>query len=316
MYLNSVLITGCAGDIGLGISTILREIPWINKIYGTDINDQFPAEYFYDAFFKVPRVTQADYIEVISDLVKKHNIELIIPVSEPELRFFYINNIKKINGVQLLMPSFNIMEIGFDKLHTANYLRENGYPFPWTVEVSEGNPLEIPCIIKSRDGSGSKTVNIVRDDNLSFYKNNNNYKNFIFQELLLPDDEEYTCGVFRTKKGISRTIIFKRVLAGGRTGYAEVVKNDTIEKLLISLSKNINFQGSVNFQLRMTKKGPIIFEINPRFSSTVVFRHKLGFKDVQWAILDLYNELKEEHLRIPNNIVGKKIFRADKEIIF
>jgi carbamoyl-phosphate synthase large subunit len=65
----------------------------------------------------------------------------------------------------------------------------------------------------------------------------------------------------------------------------------------------------------MTKKGPIIFEINPRFSSTVVFRHKLGFKDVQWAILDLFNELKEKHLSIPD-IVGRKIFRADKEIIF
>ena len=28
----------------------------------------------------------------------------------------------------------------------------------------------------------------------------------------------------------------------------------------------------------------MVFEINPRFSSTVLFRHLLGFKDVIWAI--------------------------------
>jgi carbamoyl-phosphate synthase large subunit len=27
-----------------------------------------------------------------------------------------------------------------------------------------------------------------------------------------------------------------------------------------------------------------VFEINPRFSSTVLMRHRLGFSDVLWAI--------------------------------
>ena len=30
----------------------------------------------------------------------------------------------------------------------------------------------------------------------------------------------------------------------------------------------------------------MIFEINPRFSSTVLFRHLMGFEDVLWSIQD------------------------------
>lgn len=40
----------------------------------------------------------------------------------------------------------------------------------------------------------------------------------------------------------------------------------------------------MNVQLRLTDHGPRVFEINPRFSSTVLMRHRLGFSDVLWAI--------------------------------
>ena len=40
----------------------------------------------------------------------------------------------------------------------------------------------------------------------------------------------------------------------------------------------------MNVQLRLTDRGPRVFEINPRFSSTVLMRHRMGFTDVLWAI--------------------------------
>ena len=37
----------------------------------------------------------------------------------------------------------------------------------------------------------------------------------------------------------------------------------------------------------------MIFEINPRFSSTAFMRHKLGFMDVIWSIEEFYgNSIK------------------------
>ena len=51
-----------------------------------------------------------------------------------------------------------------------------------------------------------------------------------------------------------------------------------------SVAAGMNLYGSINIQLRITDKGPRIFEINPRFSSTVLMRHRIGFCDLLWAI--------------------------------
>lgn len=40
----------------------------------------------------------------------------------------------------------------------------------------------------------------------------------------------------------------------------------------------------MNIQLRITKSGPHIFEINPRFSFTILMRHRLGFCNLLWTL--------------------------------
>ena len=38
--------------------------------------------------------------------------------------------------------------------------------------------------------------------------------------------------------------------------------------------------GATNFQLKLTKKGPVIFEINPRFSGTTHIRSLFGLNEI------------------------------------
>jgi carbamoyl-phosphate synthase large subunit len=52
------------------------------------------------------------------------------------------------------------------------------------------------------------------------------------------------------------------------------------------LAEALDLRGSINVQLRITTNGPRIFEINPRFSSTVLMRHQMGFCDLVWSIQD------------------------------
>jgi carbamoyl-phosphate synthase large subunit len=60
-----------------------------------------------------------------------------------------------------------------------------------------------------------------------------------------------------------------------------------VEHYLRQIAEALTLHGSINVQLKMTRNGPVAFEINPRFSSTVVFRHLLGFHDFIWAMKDL-----------------------------
>src|SRR3546814_16519316 len=58
----------------------------------------------------------------------------------------------------------------------------------------------------------------------------------------------------------------------------------SIESLCATVARALDLSGSINIQLRLGSRGPMIFEINPRFSSTVVFRHRLGFSDLLWSL--------------------------------
>jgi len=166
-------------------------------------------------------------------------------------------------------------------------------------------------ILKSRTGSGSSNVSIVNEfETFQLIKKSN--PNFIVQEYLEGDNGEFTCGVFRSTDGTIRNIIFKRELMGGFTGYGEVVENESIENILEEIARKLNLIGSINVQLRLTQRGPMVFEINPRFSSTVRFRDLFGFKDVLWSIED---KLKMPLSNYQANSVGKKLFKGFNEYI-
>ena len=106
--------------------------------------------------------------------------------------------------------------------------------------------------------------------------------------------------------------MLRRVLVGDSTGRAVVVRNPAIEEYVIRIIEAWNVSGLYNIQLRLTDDGPKIFEINPRLSSTLVFRHKLGFQDFKWWVSEaLGMELPHYDAVSP----GTKIYRGNIEYI-
>jgi carbamoyl-phosphate synthase large subunit len=109
----------------------------------------------------------------------------------------------------------------------------------------------------------------------------------IYQEYLEPDDREVTCAVYRARDGRIAVLQLLRRLVGGFTGWARVIRDDTVEAMCRRAAEALDLRGSMNVQLRLTADGPRIFEINPRFSSTVLMRHRIGFSDVVWTLDEL-----------------------------
>lgn len=298
------LITGCGGDIGQSICKILKEYGCF--VAGCDVHDKHPGLLLYDEATIVPRVDADGYREAIEELLDAHDIDILIPMSEPELRYFNETRITKIGDTKVLIANKRAMDTGFDKLATAKMLQEAGENAPWTIPVSKGEPKDLPCILKSRRGCGSKTVVRVEEGLVDYYSKTRSES--IWQELLLPEDQEYTCGVFSDGKRV-RSIIFRRDLRGGLTGYAEVVEHAETTKLLESIARFLDLRGSINVQLRITDRGPVIFEINPRFSSTVLFRHILGFTDLVWSLELL---LGREVSPYTQPLTGTKIYKGSR----
>ena len=308
----NILVTGCGGDIGQSIGKILKNSNLVKSVFGTDLTMNHAGVFIYDACYILPRCDNENYLNSLKGIIEKNNINVLIPISEAEIRFFHENNIteEKLN-VKIIIANKEALEVGLDKYKTSIFLKNSNLPFPITNLMSNKEEMPFPFIIKSRLGSGSKNVFLAKDvTDLTYLENK--FPDFIKQEYLNKEAEEYTCGLYRSTQGEVRSIIVKRTLMGGFTGYGEVCLDKEITRLLSSIAVKLNLIGSINIQLRNSDKGPCVFEINPRFSSTVRFRDMLGFNDLIWSLqdnlhlsIDPYTSLNE----------GKKIYKGFSEYI-
>ena len=307
----NILLLGAGGDIGQSIYKILAEIKWIQKTVGTDININSASSLLFDKYYQVPKCKNTEYIGEISKIIENEKISLVLPISESEIRYFFHNGIDSINNTPLILANFISLLIALDKLKTIEFLKENNLPYPKTHKQDANLNLDYPIIAKSKTGSGSKSV-IMIEDELDLIYTNRKFPNHILQEYLKEDEGEFTCGLFRSSKGEIRYIVFKRDLQSGYSVYGEIVDNKLINQLLVKIAILLNLKGSINIQLRIVNDIPYVFEINPRFSSTVRFRDLYGFRDVLWVLEDHLNHKISDYCK-PSN--GAKFFKGFNEYI-
>lgn len=299
-----ILITAIGGDIAQGVAKIIREMGKDYHLIGVDMHNEHGGSLFVDSFYVVPPASDAMYVGSIKSIVENESVDIIIPMAEPELAVLdkLQNKIKKVDWIT---AGRKVISTGLDKLITAQTLANLGLQVPWTTLVKDGTPQNVPCILKSRTGSGSRTVYILaNDEDVSYFSKR--YPDAIYQELLVPDDMEVTCAVYRTNDGRVRTLQMLRRLVGGFTGWAKIIDNEAINSMCQTIAEGLELQGSMNVQLRLTNEGPRVFEINPRFSSTTLMRHQLGFSDVQWAL----DEIAGREIDFPNIKVDQIIVRV------
>jgi carbamoyl-phosphate synthase large subunit len=303
----NILVTGCGGDIGQSIGKILKESSLFDKVIGADISDEHAGLFLFDQLVNLPLCSSPDYFSRLEKILVEFGIDLLLPISEPELRMFTEQGVEKeIFEIPLICANLRSRKVGFDKLFTSYFLKETNLPFPETSVISTMSSGNFPMILKSRNGSGSKSIFIVSDPaDFSFYKQK--YPDFIVQELIANSPDEFTCGLFRANNGEIRTIIYKRKLVGGYSGYGEVVIDKSIEAVLTSIAQGLDLRGSINVQLKISTSGPCVFEINPRFSSTVKFRHMMGFEDLIWSIQDVLG-IGLSEFKSPQQ--GKKFYKG------
>lgn len=303
------LVSGVAGDIGFGLGRILREWSLFDKLYGTDISKEHAGSFIFDFTDVAPRADSDEYIDWLIDYVKIHNIEIFVPTSEAEI-LKVSRNIDIFNSVcRVLINDRLLIEKSLDKNETLNFLENFGVEVPNHGLAELGfKPTRYPVIVKPRRGQGSK--GLLKVLNASQFCDIG--EDYVWQEYLEPDDEEYTCAVYVSKALKSRILLLKRVLVGGYTGRAVVVKNKEIEEYVRKIITAFNVAGLYNIQLRLTNDGPKLFEINPRASSTVVFRDKLGFQDFKWWILETLGMDLPHYEEV---CAGTRMFRGNTEYI-
>ncbi|MGB0933369.1 MAG: ATP-grasp domain-containing protein [Lishizhenia sp.] len=310
----NILVTGCGGDIGQSLGKILLKSTFTKNLFGIDISDKNAAQFIFPNFSIGLRFSNYNYIQKLEAFVEENAIDIIIPIAELELRYFSENNIlDHIGKAKMITASAKALDVGFDKYKTAQFLKSEGLPFPSTYLAKDVKTIDaFPVILKSKTGSGSKDIHKINTKDEFLFYTRTHIEDYIVQEYITDENGEFTCGLYRSSKGEIRSQIFKRELHGGYSGYGEVIENETITSLLEELALKLDLVGSINVQLRIQDNSPKIFEINPRFSSTVFYRHLFGFEDLIWSIEDrLGLELSDNR----KDAVGRKFYKGYEEYI-
>lgn len=310
----NILVTGCGGDIGQSIGKILLKSSYTKNLFGIDISDKNAAQFIYPNFSVGLLFTHPDYLKRLELFIEEHAIDIIIPIAEPELRFFSdLNILDNIGRAKMITASSLALEIGFDKFKTAEFLKNENLPFPETFLAKDLKTIEsFPVILKSKTGSGSKDIHKINTIDEFLFYTRNDINNYVIQEFITDINGEFTCGLYRSNTGVIRSQIFKRELTGGYSGFGEVVENNDITRLLEKIAIKLKLVGSINVQLRLSENSPKIFEINPRFSSTVLYRHLFGFEDLIWSIEDALGYELSDNRR---HATGRKFYKGFEEYI-
>jgi len=283
---KTILISGVGGDIGQSVAQALIDKGF--DLIGCDMNDVPFYRLFLKRFYIIPPVkNKMAYFQSLKEIFSKENVSFFIPTSEPEI--YVLNEHRDFvesAGIPILINSKNIVDIFSDKFTIINFLGELGIKTPRTVLMRDVrlNEWTFPLIVKRRKGSGGSQVWLVGSQFELEYLEKLNSGNLIVQEYVGTPEEEYTTTVFSDGVKAS-SITFRRKL--GYSGLSkEVVLVD--EPFLGAMAQKVataaGLRGSINIQTRRFDSIFIPFEVNPRISSTVLFRKEFGFEDAWWWI--------------------------------
>lgn len=291
----NVLVTSIGGDLGKAVCKALQISQYNINIVGTDCKHYEPYPLFCDEFHVIPRADAPDYLHFIRRYTDMHTIDLIYICSEQEL-FYMREHFDTINDslrAKIVMHPAPIIDLCRDKLKTTAFLKEKSLPYAPAARYDATQPIDrqlenftLPLIVKKTVGCGSKNVyvinkiedfNDIRDLDPSYmlqtYIYGTEYTNAVYCDYLTRNLHVMT---------------LERVLKDGMSYETKVVFDTQIEGLCKEIAKKLDIRGSINIQLRKQDgHAPVVFEINPRYSSTSFIRARFGFNDVLFAFENL-----------------------------
>ncbi|MCD4742023.1 MAG: ATP-grasp domain-containing protein [Desulfobacteraceae bacterium] len=311
----SVLVTGVGGGgVGQQIIKSLKLSKSNYEIIGTDIFPISKGLMEVDYPYTVPRATEKNYIDCLTAIIKKHQVKVLFPGSEPELKVISEQR-EKISSMGIYLPinPNHVIKICLNKFDTNKFLKNNGFYYPKTFRISSIDCLKkvdfYPAIIKQNTGSsGSINVFIVQNISelisLSKYLFLTSSSPFIAQEYVGNANDEYTVGVLISNDGeIINSIAVKRMILSG-LGNKTLIKNNTtntklgdylaistgitqgeigkfpeVTKQCEKIAIKMGCRSTVNIQCRLVENKIFVFEINPRFSGTTSFRAMVGYNE-------------------------------------
>jgi len=307
-----ILVTGVGALLGQGILKSIQNSKLDCHVTGTDYFSSAVGLYWVDKGYLLPdilksEITEIQWIESLIDIINEQKVDIVLPGLDFEIPILAKNksNIENQTKTNILVSPEDVVKVGNDKWETVKYLKAKKFSFPESCLPDKiDNFLQsnsFPFIVKPRFGHTSENVFLVRNKNELGIAIKRCDKPIV-QEYLEGEAKEYTCGATSIDNEILTVISLRRTLKNGNTYQAFCEKTDEIDSFIKELTLSLNPYGPINFQLRLTDRGPVVFEINPRFSGTTPFRALFGVNEVE-AVVNKLAGFEANHYEEKNGVI-------------
>lgn len=238
--MKTILVSGASGIVGYGTLRSLNSSGKDLTLIGTTIYEDSVAQAFCDIFEKAIPTNDEKYMEWLISIIKKHNIDLIIPGIEADM-YMWAYNVEMIEktGVKVLLNNLSLLELCKDKW--AFYKELSKINSPYLIKTSLDNDYSLivekfglPFILKPKRGFASKgIVKITNEKEFDLYKDQIG-EILMVQEIVGNEEEEFTTSAFCDGNGsyYAKMTLKRKLAKEGYTDRAETYELDNIDEVL------------------------------------------------------------------------------------
>jgi len=294
----TVLITACGNVYMPGITDSIRNNGERKiRLIGADMNHDDTILQMFDQYYQVPRGDDPGYADVILDICRKEQVDVVIPIMSVELVTLAKNREEfEKAGVTLSVSSLEALKIANNKLALFEYMRENDIPAPKFCPVNTVADVDpaiecvgLPVVFKTNEGSGSRGMRIIdpgksRFDILFHEKPTSAYVTLKdFKETLQEGDMpkmlamEYLPG---HEYSVDLLCDNGKVLYGlcrrGLNVQTSIILDGVVEdkpeiiRLCSQVAEKLKLTGNIGFDVKERADGtPVIMECNPRVTAGI-----------------------------------------------
>jgi carbamoyl-phosphate synthase large subunit len=307
-----VLVTAAGSPLGQSVTKALLLSPLKPNILIADSTQAAAGLHLFSELdsFLTPEVKDPQYDEFITSKLVSEKIEVVFPLLGVEFAYFQKNYIKfKSLGIEVVAPRSHDALRAESKFESIELVKKAGLNYPRTILVNSQD--DILCFFEEGNAQGVlKPVYGASSAEIHFVSTPSEASaitqlrppcHFVLQEFM--PGPEYTVGVHRSVNSDSAySIAIERDLKFGLSYSGKVIFNDKIEQYAIDVVLALGLFDSNNVQLKLVKNQPVIFEINPRLSSTTSVRAHFGFNEPDMILRDrLLKEKIDQPTITPGN---------------
>lgn len=306
--MKTVLLTGGGGAGTIAAARSLKRLGNYKVILG-DMYEWTAGLRFADKSYVLPAGGDERFIKAVEEIIVNEKVDVLVPLVDEEILKVYDFK-KKFPKLKILLPESSFSEIVLDKMELVFMLKSLKLPYPKTrLALDSLAGLNYPVIIKPRRGRGSRNVMEINSKNqIQAYKvlTGMAEKDILIQEKIL--GKEFTVSVAVNEYGKVFAVVPKEIICKrGVTIAAVTRKNSHIEELCLNIQERLKPNGPFNVQLVLTEDNvPIVFEINPRFSTTIALTLEAGINEID--VLSNDKEYLECPMPYAENLVMTRFY--------